>query len=134
LQYNNTVGYRCDITNTKNCHLIIKKILKDLKEIDFIVFAHGVRGITPIGETINPSGNWFSSPPHKHDTNRPPIEGKFKEIYFYKVFPEQGFGIQRIYTKKHFDESYTIENNDLILIPKGYHPVVVAPGYKLYYL
>jgi NAD(P)-dependent dehydrogenase (short-subunit alcohol dehydrogenase family) len=50
LQYNNTVGYGCDITNTKNCRLTIKKILKDLKEIDFIVFAHGVGGITPIGE------------------------------------------------------------------------------------
>ena len=87
-----------------------------------------------IGETINPSGNWSSSPPHKHDRFRPPIEGKHKEIYFYKVFPEQGFGIQRIYTKKHFDESYTIKNNDLILIPKGYHPVVAGPGYKLYYL
>ncbi len=87
-----------------------------------------------IGETINPPGNWSSSPPHKHDTNRPPIEGKHKEIYFYKVFPEQGFGIQRIYSKIKFDKSYTVENNDLILIPKGYHPVVAAPGYKLYYL
>lgn len=51
LQYN-TMGYVCDITNIKDCGLTIKKILKDLKQIDFIVFAHGVGGITPIG-TIN---------------------------------------------------------------------------------
>lgn len=87
-----------------------------------------------IGETINPPGNWSSSPPHKHDKHRPPIEGKHKELYFYKVDPKQGFGIQRIYSKKKFDQSYTVENNDTIIIPEGYHPVVAGPGYKLYYM
>ncbi|MHA1379899.1 MAG: 5-deoxy-glucuronate isomerase [Candidatus Helarchaeota archaeon] len=32
------------------------------------------------------------------------------------------------------DLTYTLENNDLVIIPKGYHPVVAAPGYNLYYL
>ena len=48
--------------------------------------------------------------------------------------PKQGFGIQRIYSKKKFDQSYTVENNDTIIIPEGYHPVVAGPGYKLYYM
>jgi len=89
------------------------------------------------GETISPSGNWSSSPPHKHDSeslNEVPLE----EVYFFKVKPVQGFGLQRIYTtpedEEPFDEVYVVENNDTVVIPRGYHPVVAAPGYQLYYL
>ncbi|MGQ9514477.1 MAG: 5-deoxy-glucuronate isomerase [Thermoproteota archaeon] len=27
-----------------------------------------------------------------------------------------------------------VEDNDLVAIPRGYHPVVAGPGYRLYYL
>lgn len=90
-----------------------------------------------VGETFNPPGNWSSSPPHKHD-ERGLNEAPYEEVYFFKVKPTQGFGIQRIYTppddEKPLDEVYVIENNDTVVIPKGYHPVVAAPGYQLYYL
>jgi len=89
------------------------------------------------GETISPPGNWSSSPPHKHDSksmNEVPLE----EVYFFKVKPAQGFGLQRIYTPPEddepFDEVYVVENDDTVVIPRGYHPVVAAPGYQLYYL
>jgi 5-deoxy-glucuronate isomerase len=88
-----------------------------------------------VGETFNESGKWSSYPPHKHDEDNLPEEAKLEEVYFYKVYPEQGFGIQRIYSSdKQLDEVYVVENNDVVLIPKGYHPVVAAPGYNLYYL
>jgi len=88
-----------------------------------------------VGETFNPPGNWSSYPPHKHDRNDPPYEYKLEEIYFFKIHPPQGFGIQRIYSpQNNFDELYLVKNNDLIVIPYGYHPVVAAPGYSLYYL
>lgn len=88
-----------------------------------------------VGETINPPGNWSSSPPHKHDENNLPFEVKMEEVYFYKLNPQQGFGFQRLYTADgEIDETYTVEQNDVLLIPKGYHPVVAAPGYQLYYL
>lgn len=86
-----------------------------------------------MGETINPPGNWSSYPPHKHDKRNPPVEYKLEEIYFFKIQPEQGFGIQRIYGRN-FDKIFTLKNNTLVIIPKGYHPVVAAPGYSLYYL
>ena len=90
-----------------------------------------------VGETVNPPGNWSSSPPHKHDT-KTDIEAPYEEVYFFKVKPPQGFGIQRIYTppsdEEPFDVAYTVENNDTVVIPRGYHPVVAAPGYQLYYL
>jgi 5-deoxy-glucuronate isomerase len=90
-----------------------------------------------VGETINPSGNWSSSPPHKHD-RKSGNEAELEEVYFYKVKPPQGFGLQRIYTppdaEEPFDEVYVVQNNDTVVIPRGYHPVVAAPGYSLYYL
>ncbi len=31
-------------------------------------------------------------------------------------------------------EGFAFEHNDVTLLPEGYHPVVAAPGYKMYYL
>ena len=88
-----------------------------------------------IGEVIAPSGHWASYPPHRHDFDNLPEEVKMEEIYFFRFKPEQGFGIQKIYTdNRSIDETYTIRNNDTIGIPEGYHPVVCAPGYAMYYL
>jgi len=90
-----------------------------------------------VGETINPPGNWSSSPPHKHDV-KSVGEVPLEEVYFYRVRPRQGYGLQRVYTspddKESFDEVYVVEDNDTVVLPRGYHPVVAAPGYQLYYL
>ncbi len=88
-----------------------------------------------IGETFNQPGEWSSYPPHKHDVESPPDEVKLEEVYFYKLDPPQGFGMQRIYSpERGVNDAYVVENNDAILIPFGYHPVAAAPGYRLYYL
>lgn len=87
-----------------------------------------------LGETFNPPGNWSSSPPHKHDVHNPPREAQMEEIYFFKIHPPQGFGIQRLYDGNGHDRAYTVKNGDAIIISDGYHPVAAAPGYKLYYL
>jgi 5-deoxy-glucuronate isomerase len=85
------------------------------------------------GETFNPPGNWSSAPPHKHDVDSPPEEGKLEEIYFFRVRPKQGFGIQRVYTADGYNQLFVVEDGDVVTIPRGYHPVVAAPGYELYY-
>jgi 5-deoxy-glucuronate isomerase len=36
--------------------------------------------------------------------------------------------------KDGLDEAFVIQDGDTIIIPHGYHPVVAAPGYQLYYL
>jgi 5-deoxy-glucuronate isomerase len=87
-----------------------------------------------IGETLNPPGNWSSSPPHKHDRDDPPREGKFEEVYFYRLDPPQGFALQRVYSADgDLDVCYAVKHNDAVVLPRGYHPVVAAPGYRLYY-
>lgn len=88
-----------------------------------------------IGEAFVPSGNHASYPPHRHDFDNPPVEVDMEEIYFFRFNPEQGYGIQKIYTEnRSLDVTCTVKQNDTTLIPRGYHPVVNAPGYTMYYL
>jgi 5-deoxy-glucuronate isomerase len=92
-------------------------------------------------EVYTPSGNWSSFPAHKHDTRKTdPSTGELKEacleeIYFYKIDKPQGFAIQKVYTDdRSLDEIAEAHNNDVVLVPEGYHPVVAGHGYNVYYL
>jgi 5-deoxy-glucuronate isomerase len=88
-----------------------------------------------IVEVYTPSGNWSSYPPHKHDVHNPPGEVDLDEIYFYKISKPEGFAIQRVYSRDgQRNETLTVRDNELVLIPDGYHPVVAAHGYDCYYL
>ena len=86
-----------------------------------------------VGETISAPGNWSSYPPHKHDQHRPPDEASLEEVYFFKLEPEGGFGVQLLY-EPGSEEAFTVRDGDVAVIRSGYHPVVAAPGYRLYYL
>jgi 5-deoxy-glucuronate isomerase len=46
-----------------------------------------------VGETFTPSGNWSTYPPHKHQVDDLPREAYHEEMYFFKVSPNDGFGI-----------------------------------------
>lgn len=88
-----------------------------------------------IVEVYTPSGNWSSYPPHKHDVHNPPDEVDLEEIYYYKVNHPDGYAIQKVYTPdRHIDATLTVRDGELVLIPEGYHPVVAAHGYNVYYL
>ena len=86
-------------------------------------------------EVYTPSGNWSSYPPHKHDVHSPPEEVDLEEIYYYKIDRPEGYAIQRVYTSGgSIDQTLTVRDGELVLIPEGYHPVVAAHGYNVYYL
>ena len=86
-------------------------------------------------EVFTPGGNWSSYPPHKHDTEDPPVEARLEEIYFYRFAKPQGFAFQRVYTPdRSLDEAMTPGDGDVVLVPRGYHPVGVPAGYDCYYL
>jgi 5-deoxy-glucuronate isomerase len=86
-------------------------------------------------EVYTPSGNWSSYPPHKHDRHEPPGEVDLDEIYYYRVDHPSGYAIQKVYTPdRSIDETMTVRDGDLVLVPEGYHPVVAAHGYNVYYL
>lgn len=73
-----------------------------------------------IGEVINHPGKWSSYPPHHHPQ---------PEIYFYKFFPQNGYG--------HSEEGeivYKVKQNDAVAITPGLtHSQCAAPGYAMYY-
>lgn len=91
-------------------------------------------------EVYTPGGNWSSYPPHKHDVHRQEGEGRIleadlEEIYFYKLARPEGFAIQRVYTADaSLDTVVVARDNDIVLVPRGYHPVSAAYGYTCYYL
>ena len=88
-----------------------------------------------IGEGMIPSGNWSGYPSHRHDVNNPPAELDMEETYFYLFDPPQGFGFQRVYASDgSWDEAYPVKAYDTVAIAEGYHPLVGAPGYQMYYL
>lgn len=90
-----------------------------------------------VGETINKPGCWSSYPPHKHDEDRPG-EASMEEVYFYVVKPKQGFGVQCLYqhpeVPDRLDEAFIVRDGDMVVLPRGYHPAVAAPGYQLCYV
>ncbi|HEY3461505.1 MAG TPA: 5-deoxy-glucuronate isomerase [Casimicrobiaceae bacterium] len=86
-------------------------------------------------EVRTPSGHSSSYPPHKHDTDNLPQESALEETYYHRLAPAQGFAFQRVYTDdRSLDESLAVEDHDVVLVPRGYHPVVVPYGYESYYL
>jgi len=74
-----------------------------------------------VGEIISYPGKWSSYPPHDHAQ---------PEIYFFKFYPEQGFG----YTE-YGEEVNKVRHNDTAVIDKEVtHSTVTAPGYAMYYI
>ena len=99
-------------------------------------------------EVYTPGGNWSSYPPHKHDVHTVDaagtlVEADLDETYYYKIDRPEGYAIQRVYTDADsplhragypIDAAVIARNDDVVLIPEGYHPVSSPVGYTTYYL
>lgn len=93
-------------------------------------------------EVLTPGGNWSSWPPHRHDgigdcpyTN--------EEIYYFRMGKldaahgvDEGSGLFRVYTVDGSrDETVSVADGDVYLVPHGYHgPTVAPPEYPMYFL
>jgi 5-deoxy-glucuronate isomerase len=107
-------------TNTR----YVRNILPETRPADSLL----------VVEVITPGAHWSSYPPHKHDTALA-NETALEETYYYRIAPAQGFGFQRVYTDDgSLDETMCVHDGDLVMVPRGYHPVGAAHGYDLYYL
>ena len=88
-----------------------------------------------VTEVLTPRGHWSSWPPHKHDTDDPPRETLLEESYYHRLSPADGFAVQRVYTDDgSLDETIPVHDGDVVLVPRGYHPVAAGPRHDLYYL
>lgn len=86
-------------------------------------------------EVLTPEGNWSSWPPHKHDETSE-AEVELEEIYYFRIDGEGGTGYFACYTLDgEIDETVTVRNGDVYLVPRGFHgPSAAAPGYHMYFL
>jgi len=74
-----------------------------------------------LGEVINHPGRWSSYPPHHHPQ---------PEIYHYRTFPKQGFGVSLL-----DEDAHVVKDGDTCLIPPGKtHSQVAGAGYAMYYI
>ncbi|MBP1807767.1 5-deoxy-glucuronate isomerase [Rubellimicrobium aerolatum] len=88
-----------------------------------------------VTEVFTPAGHWSSYPSHRHDEDDFPRMTYLEETYYMRLNPPQGFGIQRVYTEDGaLDETMTVRNHDVTLVPRGHHPCAAPYGYELYYL
>lgn len=93
-------------------------------------------------EVLTPGGNWSSWPPHRHDgIGECPYTNE--EIYYFRMGKldsdhgvEEGAGLFRVYTVDGSkDETASVMDGDVYLVPQGYHgPTVAPPEYPMYFL
>lgn len=75
------------------------------------------------GVTLSNPGNWTSWPPHEHAATQ-------EELYLFFDIPSPGFATQYIYTGLEEPEFVQpVYADDAVVIVKGYHPNVAAPGF-----
>jgi 5-deoxy-glucuronate isomerase len=101
----------------------------------FHILGHNAIGRTGnllVCELYGNKGCWAGYPPHKHDTENPPKETEFEELYHYRFRPENGFGAQLVFYDDGASECYVTRSGDTLLIDKGYHPNVTSPGHQEY--
>lgn len=93
-------------------------------------------------EVITPGGNWSSWPPHRHDgIGDCPTDNE--EIYYFRIGHTDkphgdtvGTGLFHVYTVDgSVDETVTLRDGDVYVVPQGYHgPTVAPPEYPMYFL
>jgi 5-deoxy-glucuronate isomerase len=94
-----------------------------------------VAGSLLVTEVFTPEGHWSSYPPHRHDEDDFPRMTYLEETYYHRLNPAQGYGHQRVFTDDGtLDETMTVHDHDVVLVPKGHHPCGVPWGYQMYYL
>ena len=93
-------------------------------------------------EVLTPGGNLSSWPPHRHDGIGECLTNN-EEIYYFRIGREEsphghpdGQGLFHVYTVDgSVDETVTIHDGDIYLVPQGYHgPSIAPPEYPMYFL
>ena len=80
------------------------------------------------GVTFSEPGNWTSWPPHEHGAI-------LEEAYLYIDMPDPAWGLQLVYTNPKAPELVvTVREGDCVVMPRGYHPNVAAPGGSINFL
>ena len=116
-----------DVKNDKSLHFVAGGAATT-RDLNILIGKNVEAGRLLAGLTISEPGNWTSWPPHEH-------AAMLEEMYVYTQMPAPAFGIQFVYTDTKEPELATIvRDGDAVLMPRGYHPNVAAPGHRIGFL
>ncbi|MEM9710201.1 MAG: 5-deoxy-glucuronate isomerase [Pseudomonadota bacterium] len=88
-----------------------------------------------VTEVFTPAGHWSSYPPHRHDEDDFPRMTYLEETYYHRLNPANGYGHQRVFTDDlSLDETLSVYDHDVVLVPRGHHPCAAPYGVEMYYL
>src|SRR5262249_19180301 len=98
------------------------------REVNLLIAGNVQAGRILAGITLSKPGNWTSWPPHEH-------AAMLEEAYLFIDMPAPAWGVQFVYTDPREPElAVVVREGDCVLMPKGYHPNVAAPGASINFL
>jgi 5-deoxy-glucuronate isomerase len=98
------------------------------REINLLLAKNVRAGRIVAGVTFSEPGHWTSWPPHEH-------AAMLEEAYLYVAMPAPAFGVQLVYTSAAEPElAAIVREGDVVIMPRGYHPNVAAPGCSIGFL
>ncbi len=98
------------------------------RDLNVLIGSNVQAGRILAGVTFSRPGNWTSWPPHEHSR-------MLEEAYLYIDMPAPAWGVQFVYTDPEMPELVqVVREGDCVLMPKGYHPNVAAPGGQINFL
>ena len=116
-----------DVQSDKSLHFVTGGAATR-RDLNILVGKNVQAGRVLAGFTISEPGNWTSWPPHEHAK-------MLEEMYVYIEMPAPGFGVQFVYTDTNEPDLVTVvREGDAVLMPRGYHPNVSAPGHRIGFL
>jgi 5-deoxy-glucuronate isomerase len=116
-----------DIRQNPKLHLTAGKPPAE-RDLNVLLGANIEAGRILAGVTFSSPGNWTSWPPHEHGR-------MLEEAYLYIDMPAPAFGVQFVYTNPEKPELVqVVREGDCVVMPKGYHPNVAAPGGQINFL
>jgi 5-deoxy-glucuronate isomerase len=116
-----------EIRKNPKLHLIAGKPPAE-RDLNVLIGANVEAGRIMAGVTFSSPGNWTSWPPHEHGR-------MLEEAYLFIDMPAPSFGVQFVYTNPEKPELVqVVREGDCVLMPRGYHPNVAAPGGQINFL
>ncbi len=116
-----------DVRQNAKLHLIAGKPPAE-RDLNILIGANVEAGRIMAGVTFSSPGNWTSWPPHEHSR-------MLEEAYLFIDMPAPAFGVQFVYTNPEKPELVqVVREGDCVLMPRGYHPNVAAPGGQINFL
>ena len=98
------------------------------RDLNVLLGANIEAGRIMAGVTFSTPGNWTSWPPHEHSR-------MLEEAYLYIDMPAPSWGVQFVYTNPQEPELVqVVREGDVVLMPRGFHPNVSAPGGQINFL